>query len=481
MVTTDDLNNLLQMGDVLLQTEDAEGALAAYDAALALEPTNKEALMGKSESLLRLGRAEEASRYLDYAAGHYPDDAAVWQFLGTTALATGNGELGVKAFSNYQRLTGATADNLLSLAVASYFNLGLDRARHFVELALLEEPENHQAKVWQQKLAELRDKPSLLIDVGRAHCRQGRLQQGIELFRQALELNASFPARLYLARALLASGQYEEAIPHLEAALQMEPDNPEAMVDLASAHLFLDKGQQAGELYDRVLSLEANNVDALLGKGQLLFNEGDLPKAEEYVEQAFRLSPSLPEVWLLKARLLHKQGKAAQARQAADHAIALNLRSVGAWAVGEEVLRAYGKEALADLYLERVRQLEPGLVKAEAGPLSGELEEVAAEAAELDVLLPECPKFAEVCKDRAAIYTTIDELARALYYLNLVRQKCPEYEDEQLISQQGEILLTLGRPQEAQECFEHWLELNPTNAEAQEGLAAAKQMLLASS
>lgn len=65
-----------------------------------------------------------------------------------------------------------------------------------------------------------------------------------------------------LGFALAAQGRYPAAIRHYRAALKARADYPVALNNLAFALEKQQKGQEAGELYKRVLELEAGNATA---------------------------------------------------------------------------------------------------------------------------------------------------------------------------------------------------------------------------
>ena len=477
MAQETNLSDLMEIGASLLREGSAEDGLAVYESALALEATNREALLGKVRALLQLDRPDEACRYAEYVARHHPDDPAAQNLLGTAALTAGQGQLAVTAFTNLQRLAGVSAENFLNLTAASFLSLDADRAREYNELALLEDPQSQEAGAWQEKLQGIRDRDSLLIEVGRTHCREGRFQQGLDLFRRALEEKDSFPGRLYSGRALLGLGQAGEAVAQLEAALVIEPDNQEAMFDLAAAHLLSQQPQQAGEVYDRILSRDPGDVDALMGKGQLLTDRNELEAARGLLQQAIKVASERPDLWLLQARLLHREGKAAEARLAADHAIAGDAEVADGWATGAEVLRSCGEKALASRYAEMAGQLEPGQPETAAKAPDGDLKPVSAEAAELDKLLETQPGYGHSYQDRVDIYSALGEGERALHYIELILQRWPEREGEKLACQRATLLLSLQRPEEARVAFNRALKITPDSAYALQGLDTAEAML----
>jgi tetratricopeptide (TPR) repeat protein len=477
MAQVTNLSDLMEIGASLLREGSAEDGLAVYESALALEATNREALLGKVQALLQLDRPDEACRYAEYVVRHHPDDPTAQNLLGTAALTAGRGELAITAFTDFQRLAGVSADNFLNLAAASFLNLELERAREYNELALLEDPQSQEGRTWQEKLEGIKDTNTLLIEVGRTHCREGRFQQGLELFRRALDEKDSFPGRLYSGRACLGLGQAGDAVAQLKSALAIEPDNQEAMFDMATAYLLSQQPQQAEEIYNQILSRDPGDVDALMGKGQLLTDRNELEAARGFLQQAIRVAPERPDLWLLQARLLHREGKTAEARLAADHAIAGDVEAAAAWATGAEVLRSCGEEVLAFRYTEMAGQLEPDQFEAAAETPEEELKPVSAEAAELDKLLETLPGYVHAYEDRMEVYSALGEGERALHYIELILQRWPESEGEKLACQRATLLLSLQRPEEARVAFNRALEISPGSAYATQGLDTAEAML----
>jgi tetratricopeptide (TPR) repeat protein len=70
------------------------------------------------------------------------------------------------------------------------------------------------------------------------------------------------------------------------------PENPKAIFALA---LEYDNDpstrQTAAETYERVIALEPGNVDALLNRGTIAYEQGDLETAAEYFQRAVEVAP----------------------------------------------------------------------------------------------------------------------------------------------------------------------------------------------
>jgi tetratricopeptide (TPR) repeat protein len=149
-------------------------------------------------------------------------------------------------------------------------------------------------------------------------------------------------ARYNLAKNLADSGQPAAALPHYEAALQLQPaiaylhyNYANALSDLArwndairsyqsalrldpnyvKAHYNLgnalvQSGRKADALasFEKVLQLQPDHVEALDNLGSVLFDLGRLSEARQRYEAALRLNPRLPEAHVNLGNVLWLQG-----------------------------------------------------------------------------------------------------------------------------------------------------------------------------
>lgn len=231
---------LIARGDELLAKDRAGEAFEAYDSALDLDATDTSVLLRAGMALLQSGAAHEAYLYLDQAQRRAGGDAEVWRLMGAAALAGGQGELARAALESCREAGGeVTADTLLDLAHAAYWDLDVSGAIGYAREALDLDPASEEAQRWIGKLEGFTTDHALLVDVARAHCRQGRFGTGAELFVAALEVGDSFEARLYGGRAMLATGRPRNAVALLQAAVDMRPDDAEAAADLEAATTIL--------------------------------------------------------------------------------------------------------------------------------------------------------------------------------------------------------------------------------------------------
>ncbi|MCR9296124.1 MAG: hypothetical protein NXI32_25690 [bacterium] len=102
---------------------------------------------------------------------------------------------------------------------------------------------------------------------------------------------ATFVTHLLIANNFLASGQTEEAVPHLEMSLRRAPDNPIALNNLAIALISKKEpdAERALAMIDRALKFPEPSASMLDTKGQVLEALGDDNGAIICFEDAIRL------------------------------------------------------------------------------------------------------------------------------------------------------------------------------------------------
>jgi TolA-binding protein len=103
------------------------------------------------------------------------------------------------------------------------------------------------------------------------------------------------------AKELSVAGDYYGAIVLLRQAVEFEPDHPEAWYLLGQCQERNPKWRRdAAESYQRALSIDPNNVDALISLGDLYKLEGLASRAQSCYEDVLKISPENPEA---KSRL----------------------------------------------------------------------------------------------------------------------------------------------------------------------------------
>jgi tetratricopeptide (TPR) repeat protein len=133
-------------------------------------------------------------------------------------------------------------------------------------------------------------------NLGLALIEQGRGQEAIEHFEDALRIRPDYPeAHNNLANALRQVGRYPEAIGHYEQALRARPDDPEGHNNVGNALLQVGKYPEAIGHYEQALRIRPDFPEAHNNLGFALEQEGRTKEAVGHYEDALRIRPDFAE------------------------------------------------------------------------------------------------------------------------------------------------------------------------------------------
>lgn len=203
---------------------------------------------------------------------------------------------------------------------------------------------------------------AILLAMGVALHRQvGFWSDNLTLWTHTLEVTgANYTAEDNLATALITSGRVVEAIPHLQRALFLRPDDPIATLNIATyeqmqghyqaaldgyarvpqftnsppllataklnsgyAHYSVKQYDNAQQDFEAALNLQPRNSAAYRGLGLVAQRAGDIAQAAKDYERAIELQPS-PVDYLLLAQALEIGGQSAAAREAQSRAAGMS-------------------------------------------------------------------------------------------------------------------------------------------------------------
>jgi len=122
----------------------------------------------------------------------------------------------------------------------------------------------------------------------------------------------------------------------LTAARDLQPNAPSSYVNLAAVALTERKADEAAQLYERALQLDAANFDALNGLINLSLGRGNFEQAHARVDQAIAARPNTASFYFLKAQIYGAQQDAQNAEAALTRTLEIDpdftpaLNSLGA-------------------------------------------------------------------------------------------------------------------------------------------------------
>jgi tetratricopeptide (TPR) repeat protein len=165
-------------------------------------------------------------------------------------------------------------------------------------------------------LAREPNNPQAWFVRGQIHRQVGAVQEIVVDYQHVLDVDPErTEARWWMAVALLEIGRYQEAYQHLCIVQQQRRDDGDVSVRLAMCLYRLDRQQEARELLDGVLAAHPEHGLALLTRGQIALEDGQLSEAEQWLRQAARLLPYDYKTQSKLADCLRQQDKLEEAQQ----------------------------------------------------------------------------------------------------------------------------------------------------------------------
>jgi tetratricopeptide (TPR) repeat protein len=234
------------LGDLHVSTGDYQSAETEYKQAITTNPSNAAALLGLGRTYQLQGRLDEAEASLRKAVDIHPGDTATYSWLAGFLFENGRYE---EAVILYQYLVALQPENMRSISnlASSYMLQG-----------------NFAAAVPTfQRAIDIEPTQYALSNLGLMYYYLGDTEAAIESHTSAVELQPNdHLARSNLGDALAAAGRISESQQQFAmanalatATLEVNPNNPLTLMDLAWIKTALNQHEEAQILIDRARSM----------------------------------------------------------------------------------------------------------------------------------------------------------------------------------------------------------------------------------
>ena len=281
-------DSLVRKAGALVATGTYEAALAGFEEALRLDPTNVQALGGKAACHERLNQRSEA-------------------------------------LETYRRILAKDRRNLDSLRAIARLHMEDRRWRECLEsvedLLRVRPNEAGALEMKGDALANLGHRPEALA----AYEAAAAVDPGDENLRQKIEeVRVDVPSLLSRALIASASGNYRQALGLFDEILEVDPSNVNALIGKAVAYRRSGKPQEALNCLDLVLGVQPGNASALLNRGKILLEQGNAETALESFDRLTQLYPNDEEAWTAQGEVLLTMGREEDAQRAFAEALRLS-------------------------------------------------------------------------------------------------------------------------------------------------------------
>jgi tetratricopeptide (TPR) repeat protein len=215
-------------------------------------------------------------------------------------------------------------------------------------------------------LASVKQSAEWHSDLGAVLARQGKAQEAINHFEQALRLKPDYAeAHNNLGTALFQAGQVQEAIDHYEQALRLAPDFVDAHLNLGLALMGQGKAQEAIDHYEQALRLKPDYAEAHNKLGTALMEQGRMQEAIGHFEQAVRIQPDYVKAQCNWGNALLRLGKVQEAIGHYEQAVRTQPDYANAHYNLGVALETLGHTPEAIQHYEQALRIKPDFVQAQ--------------------------------------------------------------------------------------------------------------------
>ena len=304
----------LSAGWLAYRADDGDRAQAALDRALVLKPGWEEVALLKFSHLRKNDDHGPVAAFAIDFLDRYPDRVRLRLAYGRL-LAEWNDNLA--ALSQFEKLLEFDPRNIDALYAAGILSQGLaflDQAKTYFETLLEHYPQEDRSRLYLGQIlseqGEYDDALDLLreivsadlyfdvqIRVGFVLADAGRIEEALRHLADVTPKSQDEQVRIYLAReqVLRDSGQPEQALELLSAALIDIPDHPDLLYARGLVTAIMDRVAEHERDMRRLIEIDPENAHAYNALGYTLADKTDrLAEALELIEKALTLLPGDP-------------------------------------------------------------------------------------------------------------------------------------------------------------------------------------------
>ncbi|MEI5992578.1 tetratricopeptide repeat protein [Candidatus Enterococcus mansonii] len=300
-----------KMLQALHEEELAEAQLMLAEA---LRKDDEDTLADLGEELLSLGFLEEGKTIFEHLLTIFPDADGLNIPLAEIAIEN---NLIDDAFIYLENVAKESNSYVQSLLVTAdlYQVIGI--------------PEVSEAKLKEAQNL-LPDEPLILFALGELYFVNGQFREASEMYHELLEAkvnhisNVSVNERLGSSYSML--GEFEEAIPFLEKALQ-EEQTDDRLFQLAFTYLQLHENQKAIALLQQLRALNPHYQSLYLSLGEALQEEEQLEEAGAILAEGIKENPFQVDLYQLASENAYRLHDTKQAEELLKKALELGEKT----------------------------------------------------------------------------------------------------------------------------------------------------------
>jgi len=279
--------------------------------ALRVKPDYMPAQLRLAESLLAIGRGEEAGEILQAVSKAHPDSAEARYGLGRVRAARGDVTAAATAYLKSCELFPAYGAAHYALALA-YRKLGQEKESQ-LQFSLYEQNKTAVPPLddsLRSDVAKLNDGPVAHIRRGADLEQAGKIVEAIAEHKEALRVDSrAVQAHINLISLYGRLQQFDKAAEHYRAALDLDRNQADLHYNYGVLLLRQNKRREAESAFQEALLINPYHAEAHTHLGSLYEQQGRLDDAFQQFSEAVENRPTFRLAHFHIGRILANQGK----------------------------------------------------------------------------------------------------------------------------------------------------------------------------
>ncbi|MBP3763521.1 MAG: tetratricopeptide repeat protein [Bacteroidales bacterium] len=252
--------------------------LEVLDLNLERKPDDAKLLAARARVLLNMGRVKEAAYDINRAVSLEPDNVQYLMLKSDISFANGSIEESYRTLDAADHLAPGNIEIQLKLGEITFYSRDYDRSLVYLSSVTEREPNNRTA----------------LFMRGYIYKEKGDTANAVKLLRQVTDRFPDYAPAFEELGILYAIRLNPLAAEYLGTAIELEPNNTNAIYALAMFHQECGDFEAAENLYHQLLVINPHSADAWHNLGWIaLTQSGDFAQAVEYFDKALEAAPGM--------------------------------------------------------------------------------------------------------------------------------------------------------------------------------------------
>jgi len=397
-IKKDDPNVWVNMAELHFDFNKVKEAEAAVDRVLEKEKGQVDANLLKGRILLTRRDFANALERLDLVVRESPSNAMAYYFRGLSHIGKGDSKVGQQDLVKAVELNPELLEARLILAELYLNERNADLARQQIDAAAKIAPRNTRVLMHQGSLKVL----------------ERDLKGAEEIYTRIIQADADYsPAHIQLGLIYNLTNRQAEALKSFNKALEINPNQTEALALVVGVHLRdkkFDEAMKACEDHKNKVGTSPSSL-ALIEylEGNIFLAKKDSKAAQDRFKKAIEIEPNNPTSYVALAEIYAREKRFDEAIREYESVIAKNPKYLAGYMAVGTIYDLKGEGEKAETYYRKALE-----IKKDFGPAANNL---AWNLAERGGNIDEALAFAQIAKEQLPNSSAVMDTLGYIYYL----------------------------------------------------------------